>query len=175
MKKLLFVVSFIFLAKFSFAQPSYGFRAAVNYSSLDFKEAPMVDNEHRNGLAFGFFAEYFMNDKFSIMPEIQYSAEGGKEEVLRANYIQAPIQLRMSLSDYFKVGIGPQIGLKTWSYEDNFRNLVFSGVAGIQYNISDSFFLDLRYNYGFTNVFDKDFDYNAKNQNFQFGIGLKVD
>ena len=173
MKNYLLIFTFFVLCNWSYAQPSFGFRAAVNNSSLDFKNTPTVDNEDRNGLAFGFFVEYTINDRFSIMPEVQYSAEGGKEEVLRANYIYAPIQLRLNISDNFKVGLGPQLGLKTWSHEDNFRNLVFSGIAGLQYNISEIFFVDLRYNYGFSNVFDKEFDHEAKNQNIQIGIGLK--
>lgn len=174
MKNWLIVFAIVIFSNYSYSQPSYGFRAAVNNSSLDFKDTPIVDNEDRNGLAFGFFAEYSINDKFSIMPEVQYSAEGGKEEVLRANYIYAPIQLRMSLGDNFKIGLGPQLGLKTWSHEDNFKNLVFSGIAGIQYNVSELFFIDLRYAYGFSNVFDNELDYEAKNQNIQLGIGIRV-
>ena len=174
MKNYILITTFLILCNWSYAQPSYGFRAAVNNSSLDFKDTPIVENEDRNGLSFGFFVEYSINEKFSIMPEIQYSAEGGKEELLRANYIYAPIQLRMALGDNFKIGLGPQLGLKTWSHEDNFKNLVFSGIAGIQYNISELFFLDLRYAYGFSNVFDNDLDYEAKNQNIQLGIGIWV-
>ncbi|MBT8266473.1 MAG: PorT family protein [Bacteroidia bacterium] len=157
-----------------FSQTNYGFRAAYNISNLDFTTEAPAQNAHRNGLAFGFFVEYDFNEGLSFMPEIQWSAEGAKAEVLKVNYVQMPLQLRAHFGNDVVVGAGPQIGLKTWSFEDGYRNIVFSGVAGIEVRLSDKFFVDARYTYGFTNIFDDETNLEAINTNIQLGIGVKM-
>ena len=52
------------------------------------------------------------------------------------------------------LGAGPQANLKIWDYEDGYKNLVLSAVGGAQYELSESFFIDARFNYGFTNILD---------------------
>ena len=102
-----------------------------------------------------------------------FSAEGGKEKELRADYIQLPITVRFHFGE-LSVGVGPQVNLKVWSYEDGYRNLLLSGVGGVQYAISENFFIDARFNYGFSNIFDDDLNVEAKNSTMQFGIGIKI-
>ena len=80
-----------------------------------------------------------------IAPEIQFSAEGSKEEELRINYIQLPVLFKFNLSNDFALAVGPQASLKAHEYEDGVKNFTFSGVAGIDYMITDEFFLDFRY------------------------------
>jgi len=174
MKKITLLLLCLCATGLSFSQTNYGFRAAYNISNLDFTSEAPAQNAHRNGLAFGFFVEYDFNEALSFMPEIQYSAEGAKDEILRVNYIQMPLQMRAHFGNNVVVGAGPQIGLKTWSFEDGYRNLVFSGVAGIEVRITDIFFVDARYTYGFSNIFDDETNLDAINTNFQLGVGIKV-
>ena len=107
------------------------------------------------------------------MPELMYSAEGGKERSLRADYIQMPITLRFHFGE-LSVGLGPQANLKVWSYEDGYRNLLLSGVGGAQYTISEHFFIDARFNYGFSNILDDEVGIEATNSTIQVGVGLKI-
>lgn len=150
-----------------------GVRVGFNISNLDFEPDSSFDNTHRNGLAIGAFLDYTFSDKISIMPELIYSAEGGKEKELRTDYIQLPITLRFHFGK-ISIGVGPQVNLKVWSHEDGFRNLILSGVSGAQYAISENFFIDARFNYGFSNIYDDDLSVEAKNSTIQFGIGLKI-
>lgn len=153
----------------------YGVRAALNISNLNFDPDPTFENKHRNGLAFGGFVDFGLTEDISVLTELQWSAEGGKEESLRADYIQLPILIRLAVSDRLILGAGPQVALKTWENQDLFSTFAFSGVAGAEYMITDEFFLDLRLSYGFSNVLDQDLtDSSAKNHVIQFGFGMKI-
>ena len=174
MKNTLLLIAFVFVGFTMHSQNlTSGVRVGYNISNLDFEPDSTFDNTHRNGLAIGAFLDYAFSDKISIMPELMYSAEGGKERELRADYIQLPITLRFHFGD-FSVGVGPQANLKVWSYEDGYRNFIFSGVGGAQYTISENLFIDARFNYGFSNIYDDELGVEAKNSTIQIGIGLKI-
>jgi opacity protein-like surface antigen len=153
----------------------YGVRGALNISNLDFDPDATFENKHRNGFAFGGFVDFGLTEDLSVLTELQWSAEGGKAESLRADYIQLPILLRFTISDRIILGAGPQIALKTWEKEDAFSTFTFSGVAGVEYMLTDELFLDARFSYGISNVLDEDLtDDSAKNHVLQFGFGIKI-
>lgn len=153
----------------------YGVRGAFNISNLDFDPSPTFENKHRNNMAFGGFVEFIPKESYSISIELQYSGEGGgKDESLRVSYIQLPVLFKFNLGSKFSIGAGPQVGLKTWSYEDGIKNFAFSGVAGVEYMLGDILFLDARYTYGLTNILDDSSSFEAINTNIQIGIGIKM-
>ena len=174
MKNTLLIITFL-LASFTMYSQNItsGIRVAYNVSNLDFDPDPTFDNTHRNGLAIGGFIDYSFSKKMSIMPELMYSAEGGKNRSIRADYIQLPVTLRFHTGK-FSIGAGPQANLKVWSHEDGFRTFTFSGVGGVQYDITENFFIDARFSYGFSNIFDDEVANEAKNSTMQFGVGIKI-
>ncbi len=107
------------------------------------------------------------------MPEIQFSAEGAKAEELNLDYIQMPIFLKFRLAEKLRFGVAPQVGLKVHKEEDMMKNFAYSGVAALEYKISYSVFADVRYTYGFSNIFDDYVSAEAKNTNIQIGVGFK--
>ena len=109
----------------------------------------------------------------SLAPEIQFSAEGAKDENLHLDYIQAPILLKFRLSEKIRFGLGPQVGLKVNKVNDGVKNLAYSGAAGLEYKLTHMLFADLRYSYGISNVFDEDLEVSAKSTNIQIGVGYK--
>lgn len=175
MRKNLLLLALLFTGFLIQAQDvTSGIRVAVNVSNLDFEPHPSFGNTHRNGVALGAFVDYAFSEKISIMPELMFSAEGGKEKSLRANYIQLPITLRFHFGK-LSVGVGPQANLKIWGENDGFETLAFAGVGGVQYDVFENFFVDARYSYGFTDILDDTSgSMEAKNSSFQFGIGLKI-
>ncbi|APX99974.1 outer membrane protein with beta-barrel domain [Lacinutrix venerupis] len=175
MKKIILIAAFAMFSIYGFSQNAlYGVRAGYNISNLDFEPTTGdFENMHRNGFAIGFFAEYSLGSSLSIAPEIQFSAEGAKEEAIRIDYIQMPIFFKYKLGQSLAIGLGPQASLKGHEYEDGLQNLAFSGLAGIEYMISDEFFIDFRYSYGLTNIFDDETNLEAKNTNMQIGFGVK--
>lgn len=177
MKKTLLFLAFIIVTSISFAQnASYGVRIGLNISNLDFEPDPAFDNQHRNGFAIGFFGEYDLSASLAIAPEVQFSAEGAKEQEIRIDYIQAPILIKYRIGDRLIVGAGPMVGVKVHEYDDGFKNFAFSGAGGLEFMITDEIFVDARYYYGFTNVLDDDnpSGYEATNTNIQFGVGIKI-
>ena len=176
MKSLILTLCFVSIATLSFAQgTSYGVRGALNISNLDFDPDATFVNQHRNGFAFAGFADFGISDSFSILTELQYSAEGAKEETLRADYIQLPVMARISIGNKFTVGVGPMLSLKTWANQDGFATFTFSGVGGVEYMITDELFIDARVHYGLSNILDEDLtDLEAQNTTFQFGFGIKI-
>lgn len=175
MRKNLLLAVFLFTGFLMQAQDvTSGIRVAVNISNLDFEPHPNFDNTHRNGLAIGAFVDYAFSEKLSIMPELMYSAEGGKDEALRANYIQLPITLRYHIGA-LSIGVGPQANLKIWDYEDGYKTFTFSGVAGLQYDVLENLFVDARFSYGFGNILDDNVaNMEAKTSTIQIGVGLKI-
>ncbi|OUS00009.1 hypothetical protein A9Q86_11230 [Flavobacteriales bacterium 33_180_T64] len=176
MKSLILTFLLAMFTTLSFSQEaSYGVRGGLNISNLDFDPDATFTNQHRNGFAFGVFADYGINDNFSVQVEIQYSAEGGKADNLRADYIQMPIMARFSLGEKFTLGIGPMASLKTWKEQDAFSTFTFSGVGGIEYMINDELFVDARVHYGLSNILDDDLtNLEAQNTTFQFGFGIRI-
>lgn len=152
----------------------YGVRGGFNISNLDFDTAVANQvNKHRNSMFVGFFANIGLSNTVSLMPEIQFSAEGANDEKLHLDYIQAPIFIRFRLSEKIHIGAGPQVSLKVHKVDDGVKTFAYSGVGGIEYKLSHMLFADLRYTYGFSNIFDDHLDVEAKNTNIQIGVGYK--
>lgn len=100
MKKYLLALVLVCSATICMSQDiRYGIRGALNVSNLDFEPDATFENKHRNGFAFGGFVEFEFSENVSLLTELQWSAEGGKDESIRADYIQLPIMLRLSVSD----------------------------------------------------------------------------
>jgi len=151
----------------------YGVRTGLNISNLDFKNTPFNENTHRNGFMIGFFGEFGLSKTVSVMPELQFSAEGSKLESLKLDYLQVPVLFKFKLSEKFAIGAGPQAGVKIHKTTDGIKNFAYSGVAGVEFNISHQLFVDARYTYGFSNIFEDYINAEAKNTNIQFGFGFK--
>lgn len=174
MKKILLLVLVLGYSFYGYSQDAkYGVRAGLNISNLDFDGESFPDNIHRNGFVIGFFAEFALSNKVSLLPELQFSAEGAKEEPLHLDYLQVPILFSFKLSPRLFFQVGPQVGLKINKVNDGIKNFAYSGVGGLSYNITPMIFVDARYTYGFSNIFDDNIGATAKNRNIQFGVGYK--
>lgn len=176
MKSILTVLLFVSISTLTFSQETqFGVRAGLNISNLDFTPDADFQNLHRNGFFFGGFVDYGFSDTISLQVELQYSAEGGKADDFKADYIQMPIMLRFILGEKLTVGAGPMASLKTWKNQDAFSTFAFSGVAGLEYLITDELFVDARFSYGITNILDEDLNgVEAKNNNIQIGFGIRL-
>ncbi|MEO1032452.1 MAG: porin family protein [Bacteroidota bacterium] len=176
MKKLLLASLFACFVTIGVSQEiKYGVRGALNISNLDFDPDATFENKHRNGFAFAGFVDFGFSEELTLHTELQWSAEGGKDEDLRADYIQMPIMLKLSASERLSFGAGPQIALKTWKNTDGFSTFAFSGVVGAEYMITDELFIDARYSFGLSNILDEDLtDSEARNHVMQFGFGIKI-
>ncbi|WP_053977695.1 porin family protein [Mangrovimonas xylaniphaga] len=153
----------------------YGVRAGLTISNLDYKETPIVRNPHRNGFLFGVHADIGLTEQFSIMPELQFSPEGAGVEDFANDYLNLPVLFKYAMFDgRVALGVGPQAGLKIHKEGDGFKNFVFSGVGIIEFKVCEDWYVDARYNYGFSNVFDDDLSPEATNNVIQIGVNFRV-
>jgi hypothetical protein len=157
----------------TFQGVKYGVRGGLTISNLDFDETPTIENKHRNSFYIGFFADIGLSRTVSLVPEIQFSPEGAKMEVLHLDYIQAPILIKFRLSEKIKIGVGPQVGIKSYKKDDGVKNFAYSGVAGLDFKLTHTIFADVRYTYGISDVFDENLGISAKNSCVQIGVGYK--
>lgn len=157
----------------SFQGVVFGVRGGYNISNLDFETTPFMENKHRNSIYFGAYADIGFSNTVSLVPELQFSAEGAKDEKLHLDYIQMPIFLKFKLSKRIRFGVAPQIGWKVYKFGDNVKDLAFSGVTGVEYKINEVLYIDARYTYGITNIFHENSGLDARNTNIQIGIGYQ--
>lgn len=154
---------------------SYGVRAGLTISNMDYKDGPINENQHRNGFLFGVYAEIPLAASLSVAPEIQFSPEGANHEDFANDYINVPVLLKYKLfDDAVAFGVGPQVGVKVHKDNDGFKNFVFSGVGIIEFKLTGDFYVDARYNYGFSNVFDEELVPEATTGVIQIGLNYKV-
>lgn len=190
MKKLVLFVVMVYGTTMMYAQASgasfYGFRLGVNYSSLS-GDAVSNGYKSRIGLHANFLAEIPLSTAFSLQPEVGLSALGVNENEielenadrvsLKTNWLQVAVLAHVKIGPRAFVLIGPQAGVNvTESGPNDYYNYDFDGVVGLGYMFNDNLGIDLRYGYGLSNVFDKEFVTvsDASNRWLQLGVAYKL-
>lgn len=186
MKKSLLFVAFLSIASFAIAQSpvNYGFRTGLNYASL---EGDNIDLDSRFGFHANFFADIAVSSSFSLVPEIGVSALGAKADDIRlesgdivelkTNWLQVGVLAKVKLGQRLFLQLGPQAGVNVGQRDNNdYYNYDFAAVGGIGYNFSENVSVDVRYGYGLSNVFDREFGEGneANNRYFQIGVAYKL-
>lgn len=175
MKKSVTLLLIVGIISFSFSQDiKYGIHFATNVSNMDYDINGIRENPHRNGFVFGAFVNFGLTETLAVMTELQYSPEGANLQYYKTDYLNLPVLLNYTVYGGFKVGVGPQVGLKIHKKNDGFRNLVFSGVGFAEYMITDEVGIDFRYLYGISNVFDDDINIKATQGVMQFGFTYRL-
>jgi hypothetical protein len=97
----------------------FGVKAGVNFASVGGDDTDDLDG--RTSFHFGGVAEIVISDKFSVQPELVYSAQGAKasfeedsfkEEVTtKLDYLNIPIMAKYYVAEGFSIEAGPQIGI----------------------------------------------------------------
>jgi len=129
MKKLLLVAAFaVFTINFSQAQEvRIGAKAGVNFASVSGDETDRVDG--RTSFHVGGLVEIPISEVFSVQPELLYSSQGAKSEIiinattfeskLKLDYINIPILAKFYVADGFSLEAGPQIGFLVSADQEN--------------------------------------------------------
>jgi hypothetical protein len=166
-----------------------GAKGGVNFASVvgDDFESP----DSRTSFNVGFVAEVPYSERFSLQAEVFYSGQGFKIDGMgnlndieyQLDYIQVPLLAKIYLIEGLNVYAGPQIGFKVneeIDYESGSANLNdsplasaqdfdFSGTVGAGYKFDNGFFVDARYNYGFSDLVE---DTKSHNSVIQAGVGF---
>ena len=141
MKKII-LTSLMLCSAFAFSQEiKFGAKVGLNISSLRGNYPAEIDEtKSKIGFHIGGFAEYSINDKFALQPELLLSTQGGSSEVIeyygggtyfesfkqtpKLTYINLPIMLKYKVIEKLSIEFGPQIGYlisakSKWEYVDS--------------------------------------------------------
>ncbi len=200
MKKLILAAFVLGTCTAAFAQQQvkFGPKAGVNFANI----SGLDNSEMKTGFHVGAVAEIKFNEKFSIQPEVVYSAQGTKftsnnaEVKWNNDYINIPIMAKYYVVNGFSVEAGPQVGFLmkaeqegtymgytgTADVKDNYKSVDFGVNFGLAYDLPQGFFVNARYNLGLSKVGEDytigNVTYKAedhKNNVIQVGIGYKFD
>ena len=197
MKNVGLAVLFVLIGTFSTqAQNStdliqFGVKAGVNFATIagDDFESP----DSRTAFHAGLLAELPVNERFSLQPEILYSAQGftangtlagvDYEAEYKMDYIQVPILAKLYLVNGLNLQVGPQVGFRinesveydtdlgdgSEDFNSEENDIDFGVAAGLEYKFDSGFFIQGRYNYGFSEIYENT---DAHNSVIQAGVGF---
>lgn len=181
-------------------QVKFGPKAGVNLANL----SGMDDTDMKIGFHVGAVAEIKFNDKFSLQPELLYSAQGTKidmsmdipmigklefEYKTNLDYINIPIMAKYYFVEGFSVEVGPQVSFlikaeekaksdgesETLDIKDGLNSIDFGLGFGLAYDLSQGLFINARYNLGLTDIVKDNNGDAVKNSVIQVGVGFKFD
>ncbi|OUR97636.1 hypothetical protein A9Q86_15600 [Flavobacteriales bacterium 33_180_T64] len=184
MKKLLLVSTIVILGMTNsmMAQNvNFGLKTGLNISNFTGGDA---DRNSLFGFHIGGFAEFKINENFSLQPELLYSTQGSEAENLakiKVDYLVIPLMAKYYLSEKFSIEVGPQASfLINDKAEFNDGSIADSEIdassfdfglnVGVGYNFSSHLFAQVRYNYGITTVGENP---DIRNSVFQISLGYK--
>jgi opacity protein-like surface antigen len=164
----------------------FGLKTGLNISTFTGGE---VDRDNLFGFHIGGFAEFKLNEKFSLQPELLYSTQGAEVENLvkiKVDYLTIPLMVKYYLSENFSIEAGPQASFlvndKGEIEDSNVIDFDFVEVktdassfdfvlnVGVGYNFTSHLFAQARYKYGVTTVVENP---DIKNSVFQISLGYK--
>lgn len=171
--KRLFLLASLILGCIGAAQAqSYGIKAGVNFAS--FRGDNADDFNVLTGFHVGAVAELQIFDHLSVQPEFLYSTQGAKTKTTdyEMSYLTLPVVAKIYFTDSFNIQAGPQFGLlinESDSVEGLESNTYdFGVVGGMEFFISDGFFVNARYNAGLSRLSD---NLDLKNSVVQISVG----
>lgn len=208
MKKVLIFAIGLLIAGVAQAQTGglkFGIKGGLNVSNMIKGDG---NNDYKTNYIPGFNAGITLDipivSRLGIAPELVYSTKGyeatytsllGQQQTFTqtTNFIEAPILLRVGLSDKFNIVAGPQVSFlmstknkfnngfstteeqKIEDESDRFKKSLFGGVIGFRYDLSSQLDIHGRYALDFQknneNRTHETPEY--KNQVFQVGLGIK--
>lgn len=113
---------------FAFSQEiKFGAKVGLNVSNLRGNYPSEIDeNKSKMGFHIGGFAEYPINEKFTLQPELLFSTQGntygykdyygggsyyeGADYNVKLNYLNLPIIVKYKIIEKLSIDFGPQIG-----------------------------------------------------------------
>jgi len=130
-------------------QAQWGIKGGFNFANLrgDYTDDLNVLTAWHLGLVY----EAQIASGFSIQPELLYSVQGAKlrDNEFKLNYFSVPLMLKLYPTDDFNIQVGPQLGMLV-SESDNFtpfksETFDFGIAAGLEFFVTDGFFIQARY------------------------------
>lgn len=169
MKTVFFIAVLSAISFVSSAQVRFGAKAGVNVANW------LTEKDEGFGRKFGLhaggLATISISDKFSIQPELVYSAQGcetlgSTNDVIKLNthYVNLPILAQFRTKSGFYLESGPQVGYllsakaksgnETVDFKAQSKSIDLSLVVGLGYQHASGIGVDARFNYGLSTIND---------------------
>lgn len=164
----------------SFSQIKYGVKGGLNYANMKYEMGGVSASADRlMGFEIGGFANYSINDKLSIQPELLFAQYGSDISDLKfkENFISIPIMAKYSIGA-ISILAGPQLGYllsAEFDGEDAMDGMkkIDAGIAfGAGYELENGLGFDVRYYLGLANIADES-DVTVKNNSIQIAVSYK--
>lgn len=195
MKRYIYIlIASTFLVSTVKAQLSYGVKAGGGLTGLPGRLSSSSLGNYYGGV----LGSIPLHKAFSLQAELNYSAQGGKQWLYfetwdpvtgytsgypakvsyRMNYLNLPVLLNYKTSSGFFVEGGLQAGLLLnahakhqgkFDVKDSYKSFDLSSELGAGYQLPSGLGVNLRYNYGLTNVIKRE-DYRTYNSVLQMGL-----
>jgi len=204
MKKSILLLGILFLGLSNMSAQEYvyfGIKGGINSSTFSGDGFSDFNNPNsRTSFNLGLLAEIPVSDKFSVQPEVLYSGQGydiasrndANDVEYQLDYINVPVLAKFYLVDGLSLEAGPQVGFLVNSEidsnpaedggdvpldEDQFNKVDLSVALGASYKFRGGFFVNARYNYGLSDVYDDSYsglfrNSDVKHSVLQGGIGF---
>lgn len=204
MKKILLLagVALVSLTSLQAQEFRFGAKAGVNFANQSGDDTEFYKN--KTGFHIGGFVEIPLTDKFSVQPELLYSAQGAKidesedgfsfEAKYKMDYINIPIMAKYYIIEGLSVEAGPQVGVlvsakaeveesfmgesdsEEFDFKDESSTLDLGIGVGAAYRLTNGLFFSARYVLGLSNVndFEGSDDYKQQNRVIQLSVGFAL-
>ena len=181
----------------------FGLKAGLNIANLNFSGDVSPSTNPVPNFHIGAFVEISIDEKWAFQPELIYSMQGAKFDMLyvegtdtyntkntfKLNYLNIPLMFKYNENKLF-FEAGPQIGFLTSAKlkteisglgsgeqdaKELFKSIDFGLGFGLGYNFTDKLAVNARYNLGLTNIAETESGENteAKNSVFSFSLAYK--
>ena len=181
MKKIILCIAFVSISSVSLCQNvSYGAKAGLNATNFTNND----DFNTKIGLNFGAVANIYLSEKFSLQPELFYSAQGytsdfnGQDVRAKIDYFNLPLLIEFAIDQNIRLQAGPQIGFNIRSEievdgQENVSTFIndidMSACFGLQYNFDSGFFTQARYAMGINDAMRTE---SSKNSVISLSVGF---
>lgn len=198
MKKIFSILIILLISQIGFAQTfGGGVFGGLSASQLD---GDRSEGYHKAGLSFGIYTNAKINKYINAQLELRYVQKGSKAVnedgsllyLSKLNYIELPLFLKYTFLDKFSANIGLAIGYLQKATEDKdgigdepadppFNEFEFSGLAGVEYEIIENLFFNIRFNYSILPIRDHPgdqayfFDRGQYNNALTFAVYYQID
>jgi hypothetical protein len=174
-------------AQEKFSHESHGgIKGGYNLAAVSFDGDGETDQRH--GFHVGIYGESFIDNNFSIQPELLFSQQGYEitnssgRFIQKLNYINLPVMFKAYPSNNFFLEVGPQIGLaithkeiydgffsSTEEFDPDSFDWGMNFGAGIKTNSGIN--LGVRYHLGLGDLYDSE---KAQNRVWMFSLGFDL-
>ena len=166
----------------------FGPKAGVNLSNLSGGDADGLDM--KVGFHIGAFAEIFFTDQFAVQPELLYSTQGAKGEILggdfeaKYDFINIPIMAKYYFTEGLAIEAGPYVGFLmkaedelsggpasfSGDVKDERKSIDFGLGFGASYSLDNGFFAGARYSLGLSKLGEE----NDSSEPISVGLGEDI-